>query len=169
MPVLVGSATEGLREFRRILAAAVVRRWPMYLRNVKQALRQTDATFDERAYGFGNLTDLLRAAHREGIVRVDRDRQGVIRVFQGNVPLPPAPQVAAEPPADGPDEVAVASAAAEIGVPLMPVEHDAAGSSGEPAIEAESEPAPAAPKKRRTRTPRSAASAPRTRRKKTQS
>jgi hypothetical protein len=40
------------------------------------------SSFDERAYGFGNLVDLLRAAHREGVVRVERDRQGVIRVFQ---------------------------------------------------------------------------------------
>src|SRR5690606_20750058 len=88
-PVVIGTAAEGLREFRRILSGAVVRRWPMYLRNVKQVLRQAEASFDERAYGFGNLTDLLRAAHREGIVRVDRDRQGVVRVFQGNVATAP--------------------------------------------------------------------------------
>jgi hypothetical protein len=47
----------------------------MYLRNVKQILRQTAPPFDERAYGFGSLVDLLRAAQREGLLRVDRDRQ----------------------------------------------------------------------------------------------
>ena len=95
---MIGTAAEGLREFRRILSTAVIRRWPLYLRNVKQIIRQTDSSFDERAYGFGNLTDLLRAAHREGIVRVDRDRQGVIRVFQGGAA--PAPSRAAQPTRD---------------------------------------------------------------------
>src|SRR5690606_23107457 len=80
---VVGSQAEGLQEFRRILSTGEVRRWPMYLRNVKQLIRQVSAEFDERAYGFANLVDLLRAAGRENLVRVDRDRQGVIRVFQG--------------------------------------------------------------------------------------
>ena len=60
----------------------------MYLRNVKQILRQATPSFDERAYGFANLVDLLRAAQKDGLVRVDRDRQGVIRVFQGNLTTP---------------------------------------------------------------------------------
>jgi uncharacterized LabA/DUF88 family protein len=81
----IGTQAEGMAEFRRVLTSGQVRRWPMYLRNVKQLLRQASPDFDERAYGFGNLVDLLRAAGREGLVRVDRDRQGVIRVFQGQV------------------------------------------------------------------------------------
>jgi uncharacterized LabA/DUF88 family protein len=177
-PVVIGSAAEGLREFRRILAAAVIRRWPMYLRNVKQALRQTDAAFDERAYGFGNLTDLLRAAHREGIVRVDRDRQGVIRIFQGNVASAAPPEVAADLPqpdieaeaeaeatSEGGDQAAVASAAAEIGVPLLPV--DSEETPADAATDAAAEERPAEPvKKRRSRAPRTAAgSGSRTRRK----
>ncbi len=89
---VVGTMAEGLREFRRILASGQVRRWPMYLRNVKQLLRQVNATFDERAYGFANLVDLLRAAAKENLVRVDRDRQGVVRVFQGTASLT-APEV----------------------------------------------------------------------------
>jgi hypothetical protein len=140
----------------------------MYLRNVKQILRQVSATFDERAYGFGNLTDLLRAAHREGIVRVDRDRQGVIRVFQGNVAAtPPTDETPADVPAIEPDEVAVAVAAAEIGVPLMPVDSDV---SDEPAMSEEATVDGASaepPKKRRSRTSRPAGTTTRTRRKKT--
>ena len=169
-PAVVGTAAEGLREFRRILAAAVIRRWPMYLRNVKQALRQTEASFDERAYGFGNLTDLLRAAHREGIVRVDRDRQGVIRVFQGTAPLVTL-QAEETEETDGPaavdtppDEVAVA--AAEIGVPLMTgdaEELEPAEPQAENDDETRAAPASGAPRKRRARAPRTAA--PRTRRK----
>jgi hypothetical protein len=65
---------------------------------VKQLLRQADPAFDERAYGFGNLSDLLRAAGREGLVRVDRDRQGVIRVFQGAA----APTASAQPSTPAP-------------------------------------------------------------------
>ncbi len=83
-PDVIGSNAEGITEFRRILSTGEVRRWPMYLRNVKQLFRAVAPEFDERAYGFANLVDLLRAAARENIVRVDRDRQGVIRVFQGN-------------------------------------------------------------------------------------
>ena len=67
----------------QILAAATTARWPMYLRNVKQILRQADGGFDERRYGFGGLMDLLRACQREGFVRIERDRRGGLRVFQG--------------------------------------------------------------------------------------
>ena len=80
---VIGSLADGLAEFRRILATAEIRRWPMYLRNVKQVFRQVTPVFDERAYGYGSLVDLLRAAQKEGLVRMDRDRQGVVRVFQG--------------------------------------------------------------------------------------
>jgi uncharacterized LabA/DUF88 family protein len=83
-PDVIGSNADGITEFKRILSTGEVRRWPMYLRNVKQLFRAVAADFDERAYGFANLVDLLRAAARENIVRVDRDRQGVIRVFQGS-------------------------------------------------------------------------------------
>ena len=83
---------EGVARAGRILAAAKNARWPMYLRNVKQILRQHrgDATsgqgdggFDERRYGFGGLMDLLRACQKEGYVRIERDRRGGLRVFQG--------------------------------------------------------------------------------------
>jgi uncharacterized LabA/DUF88 family protein len=107
-PAVTGTNAEGIREFRRILAAGQVRRWPMYLRNVKQLIRQANAGFDERTYGFANLVDLLRAAARDGAVRVDRDRQGIIRIFQGNVVQSSAETKAAEPFADEHDAGPVA-------------------------------------------------------------
>jgi uncharacterized LabA/DUF88 family protein len=110
-PAVVGSNADGLREFRRILASGQVRRWPMYLRNVKQVIRQVNPAFDERAYGFANLVDLLRAAGRDGTVRVDRDRQGVIRVFQGNVAAA-TPEPVRVVPFDIEDELAAAAAMA---------------------------------------------------------
>jgi len=81
---VAGTPGDGVRELKRLLAAAQIRKWPLYLRNVKQVIRQSGSNFDERAYGFGSLVDLLRAAQKEGMLRVDRDRHGVIRVFQAN-------------------------------------------------------------------------------------
>jgi uncharacterized LabA/DUF88 family protein len=79
----LGDNAEGVRVAGRILGAARNARWPMYLRNVKQILRQAEGGFDERRYGFGGLMDLLRACQKEGLVRVERDRRGGLRVFQG--------------------------------------------------------------------------------------
>jgi hypothetical protein len=48
-------------------------------------MRNVDTNFDERKFGYSSIVDLLRAAGREGLFRVERDRQGVIRLFPGNV------------------------------------------------------------------------------------
>ncbi len=77
------SAEAGVERAGAILTAAAGARWPMYLRNVKQILRQAEGGFDERRYGFGGLMDLLKACQREGFVRIERDRRGGLRVFQG--------------------------------------------------------------------------------------
>jgi hypothetical protein len=91
---VIGSAADGVRALGQMLTTATVRRWPMYLRNVKQIVRQVNPSFDERAYGFANPMDLLRAAQKEGLLRIDRDRQGVVRVFQGPAfaAMAPSPQ-----------------------------------------------------------------------------
>jgi hypothetical protein len=60
----------------------------MYVRQAKQFMRAVDPQFDERKYGFGTLQDLLRACQREGLFRIERDRQGVIRLFPGNIMQP---------------------------------------------------------------------------------
>jgi len=79
---VIGGAAEGISELHRIITGSEIRKWPLYLRQVKQMVRTQTPPFDERAYGFASLVDLLRAAHKEGAFRVERDRQGVIRVFQ---------------------------------------------------------------------------------------
>jgi len=91
------SAAEGVRRVGQLLSSATSARWPMYVRNVKQVLRNADRSFDERKYGFAGLVDLLRACQREGIVRLERDRRGGLRVFAGPaltrvVPFEPRPQ-----------------------------------------------------------------------------
>jgi uncharacterized LabA/DUF88 family protein len=77
---------DGIREIRRLFqAASNPPRWPMYVRQAKQFMRNVDPAFDERKFGYSSIVDLLRAAGREGLFRVERDRQGVIRLFPGNV------------------------------------------------------------------------------------
>jgi uncharacterized LabA/DUF88 family protein len=90
------SAAAGVARASKILADAKNARWPMYLRNVKQILRQHreegagpnepsgSGGFDERRYGFAGLMDLLKALQRDLFVRIERDRRGGLRVFQGS-------------------------------------------------------------------------------------
>jgi len=80
---------EAVAEVRRLFQSAQnPPRWPMYVRQMKQFLRGVDPTFDERNFGFQSLNDLLRACQRDGLFRMERDRQGVMRFFQGNVMRP---------------------------------------------------------------------------------
>ena len=88
---------EGIRVVERVLTQSAPR-WPMYVRQVKQFLRNGAEGFDERRYGFASLVDLMRACQKEGVVRLERDRQGVMRVFGGAALRPAA--VAVEPAGD---------------------------------------------------------------------
>jgi len=72
---------------------------PIYLRQVRQAMRSADARFDERQGGFRGLLDLLHQAQREGWLRLHRDRKGIWRVFPTStevVPAPPTPEAVPE-------------------------------------------------------------------------
>lgn len=92
----LGTNADGVNLAAHILRNATTARWPMYVRNVKQLLRAyrgdgspgangdgAPGGFDERRYGFGGLMDLLRACQKEGLLRVERDRRGGLRVFPG--------------------------------------------------------------------------------------
>jgi uncharacterized LabA/DUF88 family protein len=183
-PAPAGTPADGLRVFRDMLLSAEIRRWPMYLRNVKQMVRQVNPTFDERAYGFANLADLLRAAHRDGSVRVERDRQGVIRVFQVNGAATPSVSRATDqtPPEesvqdfneasdDGPlsaeAPLPVASAAAELGIPLAMAGETTASGDASGDLLAEIGEASAEPKAVPKRRARARSTAPRSRAKRT--
>ena len=65
-------------------------RWPMYVRQVKQYLRSADDAFDERRLGFSNIVEFLRACQRDNLIRLERDRQGGLRVFPGTTLSRPA-------------------------------------------------------------------------------
>jgi uncharacterized protein (TIGR00288 family) len=93
MPVSPMTMQDGIRAVQQAIAhAATPPRWPMYVRQAKQFLRAAIEGFDERKYGFASVVDLLRAAGKEGVLRVERDRQGAVRVFPGaNVAVKSAP------------------------------------------------------------------------------
>ena len=77
-------ATEAVQVAAQLLARATQPpRWPMYIRQIRQYLRNADETFDERKLGFTGIVEFLRACQREGLLRLERDRQGVMRVFAG--------------------------------------------------------------------------------------
>jgi uncharacterized LabA/DUF88 family protein len=82
---------DGVALVREVLAEATTPpRWPMYLRQMKQFLRNARPDFDERRYG--SLQDLLRACQKAGLVRLERDRQGGLRAFAGAVKPTYVPQ-----------------------------------------------------------------------------
>jgi uncharacterized LabA/DUF88 family protein len=71
-------------------------RWPMYLRQIKQFIRLEHPDFDERKYG--SIVELMRACQKEGLVKLERDRQGGLRVFAGSAaPASAPPPVLASP------------------------------------------------------------------------
>ena len=102
-PAAAGELAEGYSTIRDIfLRPGVVSRWPLYVRQVKQVIRAVNEGFDERRYGFNGIVDALRYSQREGLFRLDRDRQGVIRIYPGPLLAEPGEggQVAPEPDAD---------------------------------------------------------------------
>jgi uncharacterized LabA/DUF88 family protein len=90
--------------------AAQAPRWPMYVRQLKQYLRVVDNTFDERKWGFATIMELLRILQREGVLRLERDRRGQMRVFPGaslqSASYVTAPAAVVEPVAGLPDMMA---------------------------------------------------------------
>jgi uncharacterized LabA/DUF88 family protein len=111
-PQATATNADGIQFVGDALRAATSARWPMYIRNVKQLLRAADSSFDERRYAFGGLMDLLRACQREGLIRMERDRRGGLRVFPGSAlqqglvpraaqaPVLPQPDIAFDEPAE---------------------------------------------------------------------
>jgi uncharacterized protein (TIGR00288 family) len=112
MPASPMSLQDGIRAVQRAFSETPPARWPLYVRQAKQHLRSAIDGFDERKYGFASVVDLLRAAGKEGVLRVERDRQGAIRLFPGPN-LAPKPVVPVDEPEilDVEEEVYTPSAA----------------------------------------------------------
>jgi uncharacterized protein (TIGR00288 family) len=97
MPVSPMSLQDGIRAVQRAFSEAPPARWPLYVRQAKQHLRSAIDGFDERKYGFASVVDLLRAAGKEGVLKIERDRQGAIRLFPG-ANLSPKPAMPVDEP-----------------------------------------------------------------------
>ncbi len=84
MPASPMTMQDGIRAVQQTFAqASPAPRFPMYVRQAKQFLKTHVEGFDERKYGFASVVDLLRAAGKEGVLRLERDRHGAFRVFPG--------------------------------------------------------------------------------------
>jgi len=81
-PTAAASATMAIRPILEQIGSKP--HWPMYLRSFKHFLRSVDPSFDERRHGFGNIHDLARQAQREGLIRIERIRQGILRIYPGD-------------------------------------------------------------------------------------
>ena len=75
---------EGVQLIRSVFEKAEAPlKWPMYVRGVKQFIKASQPDFDEKAYGFSGLLDALRQVQKAGVLRLERNRQGVLRIFPG--------------------------------------------------------------------------------------
>jgi uncharacterized LabA/DUF88 family protein len=156
------SLGDGVALVRRLLAeAATPPRWPMYPRQFKQFLKNAQPDFDERRYG--SIADLMRACQKDGLLRLERDRQGALRVFaSGGGPRASVPhgwglgkrENGSEAAAEA---VPVVEAVAEVVAPEVVEAQVAEVIEPEPESEPEREPAPKA--KRPTRSRKTAAPA----------
>lgn len=85
------SLGDGVALVRKVLADATTPpRWPMYPRQFKQFLKNAQPDFDERKHG--SIADVMRACQKDGILRLERDRQGGLRVFANIVGRAAVPQ-----------------------------------------------------------------------------
>ncbi len=83
-----GNASPGTEEGIQLIRSVFERaeaplKWPMYVRGVKQFIKAAEPDFDERAYGFAGLLDALRQVQKAGVLRLERNRQGVLRIYPG--------------------------------------------------------------------------------------
>jgi uncharacterized LabA/DUF88 family protein len=98
-------AEEGVRAIQEAFQKSnITPHWPMYLRNVKQFIKNASPTFDEHRYGFHSFLEAVRHAQRAGLLRLERNRQGILRVFPGNqmspIQRPAIPRIDGQPVAE---------------------------------------------------------------------
>ena len=94
---------EGVQLIRSVFEKAEAPlKWPMYVRGVKQFIKASEPDFDEKEYGFSGLLDALRQTQKAGVLRLERTRQGVLRIFPGEElsRAAPADEVSAEQTAE---------------------------------------------------------------------
>jgi uncharacterized LabA/DUF88 family protein len=96
----IESPIEAMDKLRRALSAAAEKapNRPLYMRQIRQALRSVDPTFDERRFGFRGVLDMLHQAQRESLLKLQRDREGVWRIFPISAVSPPPAAASTQQP-----------------------------------------------------------------------
>jgi hypothetical protein len=85
---------EALELLKSVLAAATAKapNRPLYMRHIRQGLKAAGHDLEDRRLGFRGTLDLLYHAERAGLIRLSRDRNGVLRIFPtgaaGAAPVP---------------------------------------------------------------------------------
>ena len=101
-PQAGSQASEAIKALEELFRDSKVKpHWPMYLRTFKQFLRSLQPPFDERQYGFSSTYELARQAHRDGLLRVERNRQGILRIY----PAERLPRILPEQPIEEPTPI----------------------------------------------------------------
>ncbi|MGE5327443.1 MAG: NYN domain-containing protein, partial [Deltaproteobacteria bacterium] len=74
---------EALEILKNVLAAATAKapNRPLYMRHIRQGLKAAGHDLEDRRLGFRGTLDLLYHAERAGLIRLTRDRNGVLRIF----------------------------------------------------------------------------------------
>jgi len=131
-PAAAPQPSEAIRVLLELLRESRYKpHWPMYLRTFKQFLRSLQPPFDERQYGLSSTYDLARQAQKEGLLRVERNRQGILRIF----PAERYPQAIPEQPAQEP--VPAEAAQPEFKIPSPELEIPAPEQESEPVLQPE--------------------------------
>ncbi|MEJ2245605.1 MAG: NYN domain-containing protein [Acidobacteriota bacterium] len=101
--VVPGQPSEATRVLQELLRESKSKpHWPLYLRTFKQFLRTLQPTFDEHQFGITSTYDLVRQAQKDGLLRVERNRQGILRIYPGELfPRETTETVPEEPVQDG--------------------------------------------------------------------
>ncbi len=135
-PAVIAQASDAARVLEELMRDSKVKpHWPMYLRTFKQFLRSIQPQFDERQYGLASTYDLVRQLSRDGLLRVERNRQGILRIF----PAERFPRATQEMPSD--EQISAESI--EESIPVETVGSEYAAPVHEPQISSpESEPEP---------------------------
>ncbi len=79
----MGTSEEAMTTLRRAVGAALEKtpNRPLYLRQIRQGMRAADKSFDEKRLGVRGILDLLHEGQREGWLRLQRDRKGILRIL----------------------------------------------------------------------------------------
>ena len=164
MPASPMTMQDGIRAMQQAFAnASPAPRWPMYVRQAKQFLKTRIEGFDERKYGFASVVDLLRAAAKDGVLKLERDRHGAFRVFAGpKMAAPAMPVDVEEMPLDVAGEIVAEEPSAVAAEPIEEapiVEAEPVEATGPAAVDVEA--APVAPPRKGARKRKTAAPRPR--------